>query len=380
MRLMLFNIVLIALSLCVAVVLAEVGVRLAAPQQLILIRPDLWEPADTIGWTRRPDVDARVNTGEGTVRLITDSYGFRIGAEGRRDGIPVLLLGDSFMEALQVNYEESLSGLLDVSLSDELGAPVAVRNAGIGGWSPGQYLSRARSLVPNGEFQLVIVAVYVGNDAQPMRVQYLPPRKQVVRHEFRLPRGLSRAAFVDATLRPLNDFLEQRSHLYILLRTQLRTLRMRTGTSSVYFPPEFLKSEAGAARWSLTGDICSDIRDVAAAHGAETLFVLIPADFQVEPNNFNDYVRGFGIDTSTVDLDQPSRLLRTELEARGLHVLDPLPDFRERTQSGMALYGDIDQHLSGAGHRVLAELVTPAAAALLAERVAPATAALLSDQ
>jgi hypothetical protein len=108
-------------SLVLAAGVAEVGVRIAAPQQLILIRPDLWEPADTVGWLRRSNVDARVNTGEGTVRLITDHDGFRVGEERRRTGVPVLLLGDSFMEALQVDHEQSLAGLLDISLSAATG-------------------------------------------------------------------------------------------------------------------------------------------------------------------------------------------------------------------------------------------------------------------
>src|SRR5687767_14867266 len=88
------NVVLLISSLCVAAGLAEVGVRVTAPQQLISLRPDLWQPADTVGWLRRPNVSAHINTGERTVRLITDRDGFRVGEHGRRSGTPVLLLGD----------------------------------------------------------------------------------------------------------------------------------------------------------------------------------------------------------------------------------------------------------------------------------------------
>src|SRR5687768_751660 len=112
---------LMTISLAFTALLAEIGVRVAAPQQLIQIRPDLWQPADTVGWLRLPDVNAEINTGERPVRLITDHQGFRIGQRGRTEGTPVLLLGDSFMEALQVEHEQSLAGLLEPALSAATG-------------------------------------------------------------------------------------------------------------------------------------------------------------------------------------------------------------------------------------------------------------------
>jgi NAD(P)-dependent dehydrogenase (short-subunit alcohol dehydrogenase family) len=354
-------------SLCVAAGLAEVGVRIAAPQQLISLRPDLWQPADTVGWVRRPNVSAEINTGERTVHLITDRDGFRIGQNGRSSGIPVLLLGDSFMEALQVEYEQSFAGLIERSLSTAGGKAIAVRNAGVGGWAPAQYLSHARALFEREKYRLVITALYVGNDAVPLRTDYTAPRRTAERQQFRLPKELSKADFVNATLRPLNDALEIRSHLFVMVRKELETFRMKAGMSPQYFPPEFLKSEATANRWAIAADICTEISELARQHGAQALFVLVPADFQVEPDNFYQHVRAFGIDTATVDLDQPSRRLAEELGKRGLTVVDVLARFRARRQAGEHLYGQVDKHLSPAGHNALAELVTPVAAELLAK-------------
>jgi lysophospholipase L1-like esterase len=365
-RVVLFNVVLIAISCGFAAGVGEVAIRMVAPQQLIVIRPDLWQPADTVGYLRRPNVNASVNVGEGSVKLITDQDGFRIGAQGRRSGIPVLLLGDSFMEALQVEHENSLAGLLEAALSSGE-KTVAVRNAGVSGFAPSQYLVRAKTLLPREDYRLVVTAVYVGNDAQQQRLDYVPPRQQAERHHFRLPKAISRKEIVDAGLRPVNDALEGKSHLFILLRNQLGTLRMKAGVSPLYFPQEFRKSEATSQRWALTADICREISEEAAKHGAKALFVLIPADFQVDEQKFSAYVTGFGIDTATVDLDQPSRLLAQELGSRGLNVVDPLPRFRELYKSGKHLYGTVDQHLSAEGHKALAESVAPAAAQLLTQ-------------
>ena len=61
----------------------------------------------------------------------------------------------------------------------------------------------------------------------------------------------------------------------------------------------------------------AEIAQTAAAHGARTLFVLVPAPFQVDEAAFDQYIRGFDIDPATVDLDQPNRRMVEELSARG---------------------------------------------------------------
>lgn len=372
--------VLLLTSLSITAVMAEVAVRVAAPQQLIQIRPDLWQPVDTVGWLRHANVDGEINTGERTVRLITDHEGFRVGARGRTEGVPVLLLGDSFMEALQVEHEQSLAGLLEGSLSAVAGTSVAVRNAGISGWGPGQYLHRARVLLAHDAYPLVIIAVYTGNDAQEEPVHYLPPRPITKRHRFRVPAAISKAELIDAVLYPINDALEVRSHLFVLMRSQASTLRMKLGISPLYLPTEILRTEAEAGRWPATGDVCAEIAAVAAQHGARALFVLIPAEYQVDPVKFAQYVQGFGIDSASVDLEQPNRRLHEELAARGLDVVDALPGFLQRQQAGELLYGSVDQHLSPVGHQVLSEIVTPAAARLLSAPLTPPTGSPMLDR
>lgn len=358
--------VLLAVSGLIALLLAEVVVRLFAPQQLIQIRPDLWQPADTIGWLRRPNANTRINTGERTVSVITDRDGYRIGNAGRTEGAQqVLLIGDSFMEALQVEHEQTTAHLLQESLTARAGRVVAVRNAGVAGWGPSQYLIRARQLMGRDAFGLLVVAVFVGNDAVEYRFDHSPPRQAVRRHELRLPRRASWSELVDALLAPLNDALEVRSHLYVLLKNQMSTLRMRLGMTADYFPPEFRRDDAGSPRWRNTGEIARDIAALAARHGTPVLFVLIPERLQVYEADFDRYLSGFGIDSSTVDLEQPTRLLLASFQAHGLQVLDALPAFRSAARDGPRLFGTVDQHLSARGHDVLAAAIAPAAASLL---------------
>lgn len=362
---LLFGLVLLLVSGGLALVGAEVAVRLVAPQQLIQIRPDLWQPVDTLGWARRPDVAVEMNTGERTVLVASDRDGFRVGRAGRQEaGTQVLLVGDSFVEALQVEYEQTFGHLLESSLARSLGRPVVVRNAGIGGWNPNHYLLRTRELVERDSFALVVVAVFVGNDAIGDRVEYMPPRTPVERHRFRLPRALSGAEFRDALLAPVNDGLEVRSHLYILFKNQLSTMRMRLGLTADYLPHVYRKDEADAGRWRVTAELARDLAATASTRGVPTLFVLIPERFQVYDDEFRRYLAGFGVDSSLVDVDQPSRLLAAGLRSEGLRVIDALSAFRA-APAGDRLYGTVDQHLSPRGHQLLADLLAPEALSMV---------------
>ena len=368
------NLLIAGMALGVALGLAELVVRWLAPQQLVLERPDVWQAVDSLGWVHRPGLNTTINTGERTVRLITDRDGFRVGQAGRVAGKKrILLLGDSFVEAMQVEYEQSFAGLLEARLAQRFKYAVAVRNTGVAGWDPPQYLIQARRTLDRDRPDLVVVAVYLGNDVVLKRIEYYPPRAPTEVHPLRLPRRLSGRELIDALLYPVNDFLKVRSHLFIFFKTRLNVVLTRLGLTAEEFPVALLRKEAGSPRWSTTARILSDIRDLARAHGAPTLFVLIPAPYQVDTSEFHRALKGFRIDPGAVDLAQPNRLLTTAMSAHHLDVFDVLPDFRRAERAGTHLYGDVDLHLSPAGNDLLERLLEPVVVAHLAapRRLAP---------
>jgi len=354
------------LSTTAAAALAEWLVRLLAPQQLLIKRPDIWMAVDTLGWVHRPNISTTINTGERTVRVVTDSNGFRVGRDVRSPSKKrILLLGDSFMEAFQVEYEQSLAGLLEVRLPARIGTSVAVVNTGVGGWDPPQYWLQGRALLRRRAFDLVLVSLYLGNDVVLRRPDRFAPRAPTEVHHPRFPRRLGFAELTDAVLYPINDYLVVRSHLFVLLKTRLHTLLMRLHLTGVYFPEVLLRREATSRRWNVTADICRDIAALGQRNDVPTLFVLVPSPYEVDPAAFAQFLRGFGIDSAQVDLDQPGRLMREALERRQLRVVDALPALRAAQNAGPPLYGSIDNHLSPAGHDALEHLIEPEVAALL---------------
>ncbi|HXQ29631.1 MAG TPA: hypothetical protein VN848_10205 [Gemmatimonadales bacterium] len=361
-----FNAVLLLASLTVVFGLGEVAVRLLAPQQLVIKRPDVWKAVDTLGWVHQPNVRTTINTGERTVQVVTDSDGFRVSRAGRTPAKRhILLLGDSFMEALQVEYEQSVAGLLEARLPERLGKPVSVVNTGVGGWNPPQFLLQARALLGRRPFDLIIVSLYLGHDVVAKRLDRLPPRPLAEVHSLRLPTSLAPGELVDALLYPINDYLVVRSQLFVFLKTRFRTALMRFHLTAVYFPPVLFRREAISPRWNVTADICSDIATLGERAGVPTLFVLVPSPYEVDHSALVQVLHGFGVDSSELDVDQPTRLMREALERRHLRVANPLLTMRAAESQGTQLYGAVDNHFTPAGHDVLEHYIEPEVVTLL---------------
>ncbi len=363
----LLNLALLMVSLSAALGVAELLMRVALPQQLIQKDLRLWKSDQTLGRTHFANTDTKVNTGERTIRFVTDEEGFRVGVAGRVSAQHrILLLGDSFMEARQVEYEQSVPGLLEQRLPTIIGAPVAVRNTAVGGWSPNNYLVQAQSLLRQEKYDLVLVMLFVANDVVPNRTEGIVPAVVPTQvHRLRFPRRLTFDEFIDAIFYPVNDFLEVRSHLFTFVKTRFQTTLMQLGLTEGAFQDVFRLNELPAERWELTADIGKEIARLAEAHDVPTLFVFLPASYQVAPDVFHQYMRGFGIDSATVDLDQPNRLLGQAFQNRGLVVIDVLSDLRKAYQNGLRPYGRIDRHFSPAGHDLVEQLIEPTIAAYL---------------
>jgi hypothetical protein len=355
-----------ATSLLVCLLVAEGAVRIVAPQQLLILRGDIWQPVDSLGWNHRPNLATSINTGEGSVHVFTDHRGYRVGEHGPVDGErTVLLLGDSFMAAFQVEYEESVAGLMERGLAASMGAPVAVRNAAVGAWDPPHYLIKIRRALDREPADLAVVALYLGNDIVDWNIDAFDPRDPTPRPEFRLPRSLGPGAWIEGILRPADFHLRRVSHLHVLARSRLLELRMRLGLSAIYFPEEFLASEADSFRWDLTEEILGNVAAEAQARNVPLVFVMLPTHFQVERGRLEQHLRVHGLDPAEVRIDQPNEILGERLRRRGLTVLDPLPDLRAAYEDGERLYGGVDPHFSAAGHRVTWTHVADTLAALL---------------
>ena len=124
MKNILKNLGLLAVSLAISLLLGEILVRLIAPQQLIVPSHDILRPDETIGWRHRENANAQINTGEGTVHFVSDENGYRINsiAEDEANAEPdisIITIGDSFLEAVQVENRFTIPQVIRRILSNK---------------------------------------------------------------------------------------------------------------------------------------------------------------------------------------------------------------------------------------------------------------------
>ena len=361
---------LVAAALAASGIALEAAVRLFLPQQLIFYRPDLYREDALLGWHFVRDLDTRVNTGEREVELLTNERGQRVGPEApARSERQVLLVGDSFVAGLQVAYPQLASAQLAERLSSRLGLEAGVVTDGVPGWGPQQYALEVHRELARAAYDAVVVFLFTGNDVVTAaeRSFSIDQMRRRMQRRFRMPREASLAEFARAWLAPLDDALDTRSHLYVLVRSRLENLRIRLGLSPVFIPPALLRASAAGPEWADTAQICAGL--AADAGSVPVLFVLLPAIYQVDRALFERHVQLLGVDPDAVDLDQPSRLLLPQLRARELTALDATPALRAAWQAGARdLYGRVDTHFEPEGHRVVAELLEPSLAELLLTR------------
>lgn len=351
------------ISIVLCSIFLELFVRKFFPQELVYLRAtEVWVKDDILGWKHKINASTPVNAvGERMIHFKTDENGFRVGDTKIKSPVyKILALGDSFTEGLLVEHEETFTGRLELILSEGLGLNTRVVNAGVGGWSPNQYLLQAKDELDREEYDLVLVFVYIGNDLVKIRQDKFTPKQIGDKHDLRLPSNFSKAELVNAIIYPINDFLETRSAVFMLFKKRSSALMMKLGITTNYFPNVFLKSEAKSPSYRVTAEICSDIEKVASEHGIETLFVLIPTSQQVQEESFKEFTTGFNIDPSLVDVTQPNRLLRENLENLGLSVFDSLPEMKEEyNKRKIRFYGARTDHFNSEGHKVFANILVP---------------------
>lgn len=157
------NVVLICTATLVAFMLAEVVCRLLRPLSTVEYRMDadvgpLLSPGQTSRWVNE-DYD---------VVVVTNSAGFhdveRV-AQKNSNCYRIVVLGDSYIEALQLPIEQGFTQQLERLLGRQLkGKQVEVVNLGVSGSGPAQYYRILEKKGLTYKPDLVVMAVFPDND------------------------------------------------------------------------------------------------------------------------------------------------------------------------------------------------------------------------
>lgn len=334
MRSAIWTIALLGIACAISVALAEVAVRIAAPQ------PPSWLGIYTkhpvLPYALQPEASYRVDTGATRWTVHSDARGLRVAEKpvpAAADAPLLLVLGDSFAFGHGVEFEESFAGMLAAD------GTLRVANTALPGWGPVQYrrmldFQLSEGNVPNR----ILLSIYVGNDFH----DCVWDRDVPVRHGILGDPG------------GIRSFVKRNSHLYRLLSKAYHAVAEhepgdRYGTVEQLVRPAAWTEPPLSEALPLFRGAVVEIAATAAARGIDLRAIVIPASDTV------DAVARGRAPTADWDPSLPNRKTAEVLEGAGIpfvDVTDALAKLGARDG-----YLPFDGHLTPRANRIVADAV-----------------------
>lgn len=330
----------------------EAGLRVFGQAEAGSAFQSLFILDNRIGYRLRPGAAIRYATSEFSTELAINASGVRDDAEiGPKTGRErrVLIMGDSYVFAVQVPFRETLGEQLEAQLNAS--DPVLhwrVINAGVQGYGPVEqwlwYENTGAALEPD----IVLVVVSVANDAieafdarEKFAAGRVPEATTAARTRLTL-RQIVRASAVLQLVRQRGDQLRARMTASIAERPLATYLEQ---------PPSFVSDGLKTA-----ADAFHRIAMSAHRDGARVAFVLMPARFQTHDVDFDRVSRTAEGAGRTLRRHAATERFAGALRPLGKPMLDLLPVFAV-ADDPVGLHFARNTHLSARGHRVTADAI-----------------------
>lgn len=308
---------------------------------------ELFMDDPAVGIRLRPNASIRYTT----VEFTTDIH---INAQGVRDDEPigpkgpgekrVVVLGDSLVLSVQVQAAQTFCERLEARLNSAAsGMRWRVINAGVQGYGPVEQWMLFDRVVAGFEPDIVMMVVFVGNDAleaaDAAETLVTGRPKVVTEPGARQWRRLIRSSVVLQAVRVRWDQLRSR----FSLGTPERPL-----ASYLADPPAVVGEGLARSR-----EAFGRIADRARAIGAAPAFVLMPARFQVNDEDYGNLDAAVRQAGGVLDRQSASRRFADALGPLGVPMIDLQPLLaREPEPSGLFFQRNV--HLTPRGHEVVA--------------------------
>lgn len=376
---------------CASLAVAEVGARIVLYRSLFPslggpMQP-LRQPHPTRGWALVPDGQARLSTLDYSVTVRTNSRGLR---DIEHDERPrervyrIVVLGDSFMEAYQVELDQCLPRRLQRRLS---GRDVEVVNLGVGGYGTTQeYVA----LLEQGlayEPDLVLLAFFAFNDVRNndrwlegnLRAKSVPTMRTFGRPYAVIEPASDELRIEYPDFARITSWVEQRKRAKVRYLADISVVARLTenalgrlsagsdralpthdpniwlGAHILDFVDQGEVSGAEYARrweegWDISLRLIGAIRDLAEKNGARFAAFVVPHVIEVDDDEYSGLRQRF----PWIEFERSAPTARVLNYARehGISVLDLTPFFRNQYILGQGpyYYQREDNHWNPRGH------------------------------
>ena len=342
MKAILFRFASVLISVVVAVLLGEVGLRLFAPSLGVAVTEenrfcrfdhDLgWAPLENITWENKNRF--LVHQNQFGLRAPDDMQLKKTSGRKR-----VLVLGDSYVWGVGASQETLFTAPEVHGTNDEL------INCGVGGYGTDQeylfYLLKGQKF----DVDQVVLAFTLYNDVEnnlnSKQYSYLKPYFTLNGGQLVLHNDHVRYRIVDNFFRDLKRDCRVWNLAYEgsdgLIKTLLRKRKKPLGADVVV-------SEADRKGIELTLAILKKLKEAVAARHAEFYVVFVPYKPRVE-----NHLAG----------NHPfAPLIAAGLTQMGVSYREPYPEFLKSAMAGVDPFNVGDNHFNAAGHALFAKFVT----------------------
>lgn len=378
---------LILVGLIVGLILVELAARFLKPPYQG--GDELHRCDRLLGWKGNPNTSVRENT-DGYQHTVTwNSQGMhdREHSFNKPDGVfRILMLGDSFVEAQQVEEVQTNHHVLEETLNARAPANVKfeVISGAIRGWGPAQELIYFRSIGQFYQPDLVVLLWLPANDL----TNVLPydrltgavgmncyiPYFALCEGQFDPEPWFPAPGFAPTwkvcsptqkRVSSVLNYLYHHSRLYQQLEPILARKSFRIDYANPYTPwlPQAADDEALRYAYQLTDEILFRLSEEARQINAKTALVIVPFNVAVYSEIEASYreslqqtvkaVTGFEVNPTL-----PNQHFAELMGRRNLPVLDLHPIFVKQLKAGSAaLYWPTDPHWTVAGNRLAGQTI-----------------------
>ncbi len=402
----LIRVSLIILGLLAGIILFEVLLHLIpemALRRAMAHRPhryDYFKVDRDIGWVHVPNVSLpNSSSDEYDVMIHINSKGLHdVEREYTKPPgtLRVLILGDSFVDAGQVEMSQNLSIRLQTCLSESLDRPVEVINGGASSYGPVEELLFLQHEGLKYHPDLVLTGFFVGNDFRDIQREESDSMTMTFGgYQFNLEDGKLNRHWTSweepgTNCGPVETWLRRHSRIYYLVKhpggklnhkleewqdqwtkailgqatPQTETGKPPPAWHVFVYAQDFPHNPAIPKQtlyvWDLLQSIIDETQAQAESSGAQYGVFLIPEISQVDQTTYQveagKYSNKWDMSATPWDISAPNKAMVEMYTTKQIPVLDMLPALASyAANSNEDLYFPKNKHFSPEGHRVAAE-------------------------
>ncbi len=336
------KLILFSLSVVIGIFLFELALRLFYPHPFGFVQGAVI-PDSELCYALAANFSAMVRTLDEPYNTYfsTNSFGARITGPFIPAAPTVLMLGDSFTMALQVNNEETFSSIVQKQTG------MNVLNFGVLGYNPYHYLVLLNRTLEKFNTKFVIVNFYISNDFVLPAVDPGKGCQTIAANGYLVANKTS--LFFSARM-----WLHHNSHAFNFL---LEILNRSDWLKMMFYKieiaatppdaPEALLFDDGEEQYNNTFAVLDEINKITKAHNATLVLAAIPASYHIDEKQWNAFWQRYG--SSVPDREKPYKKFAEFAASRNITLIDM------RAVLQKEYFGKRDNHYNAKGHKVHAE-------------------------